>query len=215
MVNKTTRDRPLRTIWRLLCLLVFTFDWSGGSVADGLKPTYLDQLFQDSDLVVEVQVDAATRQSVNGSACGTKYTAAVLESYKVGRHLGDPHIIEFGRYHGLEVGQRYFVFLNFEGSAESIYDEIVSDPILAEALRSDPTPKGSALELIRCNGIVPGLMADPKFSWIVSGPEVIVPPDVLLQVPEGVRVDATDGTAYYLRSSDLSAYLRDLGSETN
>jgi hypothetical protein len=181
-----------------------------------LKPTYLDQLFQDSDVVVEVQVDAATRQSVNGSACGTKYTAAVLESYKVGRHLRDtPRIIEFGKYAGLEVGQRYFVFLSFEGSAESIYDEILSDPIFAEVLRSDPMPKESVIELIRCNGIVPGLMAVPKFVWIVSGPEVIVPPEALLQIPEGVRVDATDGTAYYLRPSDLSAYLRDLGSKTN
>jgi hypothetical protein len=194
---------------------LFAFDWSDGSVADGLKTTYLDKLFQDSDVVAEVRVDAATRQGVNGSTCGTKYTAAVLESYKAGRHLGDPHIVEFGRYRGLEVGERYFVFLSFEGSAESIYDKFSRDPDFAEVLRSDPMPRESVLELIRCNGIVPGLMADPKFSWIVSGPEVIVPPDVLLQVPEGVRVDATDGTAYYLRSSDLSAHLRYLGSKTN
>ncbi len=208
------RGRSLRTIRSLFWILIFVLGWSDRSVADGLRPTYLDQLFRHSDVVVEVQIESASQQEVGGEKCGTKYTGVILNSYKISRRATGSQVIQFGRYKGLEVGQRYLGFLNYEESAESIYLEIFSDPRAAEALRSDPRPKESVLELIRCNGIIPGLVAQQEF-WSVSGPEVIVPPEVLLQVPAGVRVDATDGTAYYLRSSDLSAYLRDLGGDTN
>ena len=186
-MNETMRGRPLRTIRLGVWLLLFVLCWSDRSVAY-LRGTDLDQLL---------------------GKCGTKYTGLILNSYKVSQHITDSQLLQFGRYERLEVGRRYIGFLKYASDAESVYRELLSDPnpINAEAVAQ--VPKASVLELIRCNGIVPGLVAE--VTWIVSGPEVIVPSEALLQVPAGVRVDARDGTAYYLRASDLSAYLRDFG----
>src|SRR6185369_11058434 len=102
------------------------------------------------------------------------YTAKVLEAYKAPGKFSDSPAINFGRWRGLEFGVKYLVFMNFQSSEEEVYDELRKDPHLAAV----PEPKNKVLELIRCQGLVPGLIVKPEFAWVISVGDVVVPPEV-------------------------------------
>lgn len=194
----------------LCCLLIaaaLVLGQPSRAAADGLRPHVLSELFSSADVVMKVEIAGANTHDVEGEQCGTAYTANVLEVYKAPGQFSEGPVVNFGRSPGLEFGAKYLVFMNFQGNEEELYAKLLNDPhlnVLAE-------PKEKVFELIRCQGMVPGLIEE--FAWVISIGDVVVPPEVLLQFPDSLHVDDQSGTMYFIRETSLSAYLHELAHD--
>ena len=164
--------------------------------------------FQGRPLRRLPHVDAPTpftQHQLGGEKCGIVYEAKVENVYKSSSNEALPDIIHFGRDEGLQINGSYIVFLKMYSDPDEIYREVAADPIEEQVLAR--VPKAHLLDIIRCNGIVPGFLYYTTLAWPIDGLDVIVPPEVLLKVPQAVHMDDHHGSMCFLRFDSLSQYL--------
>ena len=95
----------------VLCLVALGIAGSV-AVATTLPPIPVSDLFKDADVVVVAEVVKGELIGSGEETCGAKYFAHVEESFK-GSQKGST--IEFGNFHGYQLGGRYVLFLTRPG----------------------------------------------------------------------------------------------------
>jgi hypothetical protein len=122
---------------------------------------------QATDAIVLAKISSKETQFVDKSECGTKYTAKVSVAIKGSSKISEGNEISFGRYPGLLRGHEYVLLLNHVGSAEQVLADI-----------SNVVPRSEtdqqAIELIQCNGIVPGYYFNLSKAWEVLEGRVVI-----------------------------------------
>jgi len=77
--------------------------------ATTLARVELSELYADAHIVAEVQIASGESLGMGRDSCGAKYKARVEVAFK-GAQAGE--LIEFGYFHGYEIGSRYILFLS-------------------------------------------------------------------------------------------------------
>jgi len=189
-------------------LLGVVLVFAANAYANGLAPVTLNELVTNADVVASLKILSAEQHQVEGKKCGVVYEASADNIYKSSPENASPNKIKFGRDEGLEVGKTYLIFLKKYNDPDEIYRAYATDPISEQALARASKPE--LLNLIGCNGIVPGFLYYTTLAWPIDGLDVIVPPEVLLKVPPEVHMDDHSGSMYFLRYDSLSHYLSNI-----
>jgi hypothetical protein len=163
----------------------------------------IEAIFRDADVVAYVTLDRQEKEYSQTTLCGTRYYATVIVPFK-GASIEIGRQIVFGRYSGLETGKEYLIFLKYSADPEAIYQEV-------QAANHFPDPKPYVIDIIKCNGLVPGLLYDQESTWEVDGGAVMIDGLLPRSMPSTIHPES-GGVAYWLLPQDeVFSYLRSLG----
>jgi hypothetical protein len=176
--------------------------------ADIKVPKSLDQLYTDSTEIVYVKINSQKGIFVNNTLCGVLYSGIVLKHFKNYLPLRDGQDIVFGRYTGLDVGAEYLLFLNRYADAEAIYKDIVKTYHFSTTI-----PKPDAIDLIKCKGIVPGLLFDPASAWEGDDKSLEIFGLLPHPIPASIHIESVGTALWHLRKEDVFSYLQSLGKD--
>jgi hypothetical protein len=123
-------------------------------------PLSIEELISNADVVAHIVIERTEPQFSEGVNCGTRITARVIESFKTKSKAAHGSTITFGRDGNLKRGDGYLIFLRYQSSVETIYERAPPE------LKSSQT-RARGLEIVRCNGLVPGLESDFWSTWRV------------------------------------------------
>ena len=169
--------RPRRsTVGFLLLSQLFLLIASAQSWAFTISQMPLTDAVQGADAIVLARISSKEIQFVGKSECGTKYAAKVSVTIKGSSQMSEGNEISFGRYPGLLRGHEYVLLLNHVSNAEQMLADISNVVSRSET-------KQEAIELIQCNGIVPGYYVNLGRAWEVSEGRIVI----MVSYPGGFR----------------------------
>jgi hypothetical protein len=159
-------------------------------------------------LVVLAQIDDQEELHEGQELCGFRYNATILENFKEssikGSSINKPKKIIFGRYSGLKLYETYLLFLNYENNVSSSYERMAKEFGFYDKRKN-------IMNLIACNGTVPGYVFNRKIQWQVASRDVYFFGLIPEEMPPSVRVfQSEEGPNWSIPTDDLFPYLRKL-----
>jgi hypothetical protein len=209
-----TRIKRLAALALCCALTICAFPHDGAAYTEGL-PT-IDQAYARSDVVMSAVIETSKIHSANGVVCGTRYEAKISRLFKTDGHASSHSAILIGGADGLKIGREYLLFVQKISNAQEVYNRVkaelpYSDPEKKGALPNVPTQ--TVLDIIRCDGLVPGYKFDNLVAWPIAKGDVGVfglwPKSA---VPSSIQIDFQSGPYWMLRERDVFRYLDHLGS---
>jgi hypothetical protein len=164
MVNATTwlsnAGPKVRALTWALIVVAVTAAYASKLAALSVGPLGVDEGYEYSDAVAFVEIERYHSRSVDGHSCGVQYTAKIVEAFKLPQGHRDPSLLVFGRFAGLEVGERYLIFLNNINDPEEYYYSYMYD-----MKPGDGENKALMTKLIQCEDMIPGLFFRQEHAW--------------------------------------------------
>jgi hypothetical protein len=163
--------------------------------------------FKAADVVAVVKIEEYSEVFAGNEACGIRYKAKIRESFKATTGGSTNEYITFGRHSGLYVGAEYLLFLKYVSDPHQVYLDLQVPDDAGVRLEE---PEDKVIDLIRCDGMIPGLIFPEDLAWQIAEGEVILDGLLLNSVPTSIRIESSAPGEYLLRSADVFAYLRQL-----
>src|SRR5271170_5244531 len=104
--------------------------------------------------------------------------------------------IMFGRYSGLEIGKEYLLFIKNVIDPNSIYNHLLQEGRPIEN-------KESAMAIIQCNGIVPGLIYDYPSVAEVIGNKIEIDGQLPADIPSSIAIENSGKPQWFLSRNDV------------
>jgi len=99
--------------------------------ATTLPKVPMEELFAKADIVAIVEIKKGETIDIEQGSCGAVYEGMVVEEFK-GKNKNIN--LEFGPYHGYEIGSKYLLFLN---SPNKVYEPILSTNSVSVAAKQE------------------------------------------------------------------------------
>jgi hypothetical protein len=196
--------RLVSFIFALMLTVGTTYTW-----ALTLSQVPLAEALRTANFVVIGKITNLETHFVGDAECGTKYTATISTVIKNDSQTFDNKEVSFGRFPGLSHGREYILLLNYVSNIEEIVEDV-------SALVPRPETHQHAIELVKCNGIVPGYYFNLNMAWEVVGDKVLIenrlPPDFLRS--QARKRKQGSAVVWEVRKVRLLSYLRKLTSHT-
>ena len=206
------RSAIVQTILKRVSIVLLTLPSLSGADASLRPMESIEQSFKAAEIVALVRIDDRQTLDVEENVCGTRYTATLLETFK-GEKDPQSRKIYFGRFLGLDTEKTYLVFLDLHDDTEAEYRRFRDENKLEDS--SDETEHRRVMSLVACNGLVPGLAFNDRFTWPVQLSYVIVTGLLPTNIPDSIRTYPTDSAQWWIRKQDLFSYLHTLGGSKN
>jgi hypothetical protein len=107
----------------------------------------------------------------------------------------------------------YLAFLERHDDPEVEYRRFRDENKLPDI--KDEAEKKKVMSQVACEGLVPGLAFNGRFTWPVELNYVIITGLLPENLPDNVRVYPTDSAQWWLQKQDLFSYLHTLGRQKN
>jgi len=207
---------PMRRAKLLLLASIIMLSSSVG-IARSVRPDTVSESFGRASVVAVVRIDKINPHYVGGLYCGDEIHGNAVRIFKglPSDHELNAKKIRFGRAPGLKAGRRYLLFMTWNGSIEQVYEKnrdqinsIGGSPPKAAAL-----PKQKALDIIRCENLVPGFQYDNDQVWRLDGGDFVTTTYwPRAPVPADVPIHREARAKIYIRQQDFYVFLSRLGS---
>lgn len=190
-------------IKRATVVAAIALSFPATAVAFLTQPPPLVQAFSESDIVVLVRIETAKEEWVGDGVCGYRYKAEILQPFKMLPGNTESTHWSFDIHRELSPGETYILFLKYVSSYSEFYENNIPPNLQPKF------PLEELIDVIRCNGITPGLDVYGTMAWKVVGHGVEIvglPPE---SWPESIRMEG-DAPWQFASKEDLIAYLEKL-----
>jgi hypothetical protein len=196
-----------RQFWRAALTLLFSLHLIVDSDARIEAMPSIQESFESAEAVLSVRVDDEKILHEGRAPCGSRYRGIVLQKFK--GSFEPTQEITFGRFRGLEVDRTYLLFINYDKDPEAVFKWTKERFDLPDP--KDIREKKQIINMIKCNGLIPGFIVNPRAAWKIEQGYVVIAGRRPEEMPKSIRIDEAQSLGWLLYKDDLFSYLRRLG----